>query len=170
MFVIREIKKTDIPQMQKLAKGSFFEAYKTEFELPLLKDYIKTAFSLERLQEEVLDRNNHFIVSLQKNKMVGYVKLRLGKTPECLGKIKVIEIERIYTDSTMKRQGIGSGLIESAKEKAKTLNFEGVWLGVFQNNLRAVEFYKKQGFRIKGETIFMMGNEPQNDFIMVAKN
>jgi ribosomal protein S18 acetylase RimI-like enzyme len=39
-------------------------------------------------------------------------------------------------------------------------------LGVWEKNKKAIEFYTKLGFQIKGEKTFLLGNDKQRDLIM----
>ena len=41
-----------------------------------------------------------------------------------------------------------------------------VWLGVWEENVRAINFYKKQGFNEFDKHIFMLGDDAQTDLLM----
>jgi len=41
-----------------------------------------------------------------------------------------------------------------------------VWLSVYSENPRAIAFYKKWGFHIAGSQEFLVGADPQQDFLM----
>jgi len=57
-----------------------------------------------------------------------------------------LEIERIYISKQFKRLGLGTKLLEFGINKAKELNKQSVWLGVWENNLAAQKFYQKMDF------------------------
>ena len=46
---------------------------------------------------------------------------------------------------------------------------EYVWLGVWEENLRAINFYKKNGFVEFDKHVFKFGNEDQTDIMMKLK-
>ena len=50
--------------------------------------------------------------------------------------------------------------------EAKQRGYDSLWLGVWEKNPRAIEFYKKWGFREVGSHVFMVGDDPQKDYIM----
>ena len=52
---------------------------------------------------------------------------------------------------------------------ASDLKKEVVWLGVWEHNQRAIEFYKKWGFEKFGTHIFQLGDDPQKDWLMLKK-
>ena len=56
--------------------------------------------------------------------------------------------------------------MQATIQEARLRGCDSVWLGVWEENLRAISFYKKWGFREVGNHIFTVGNDPQNDFIM----
>ena len=41
-----------------------------------------------------------------------------------------------------------------------------MWLGVWEENPRAIRFYQKQGFVEFGEHIFQLGDDAQRDVLM----
>lgn len=49
---------------------------------------------------------------------------------------------------------------------ARQLNKKTVWLGVWEHNLRAINFYKKHGFSKFGEHLFLVGKDAQTDWLM----
>lgn len=167
MFCIRNATKDDIPALIKLASDSFYVTYGLYNPVHVLDDYIAKYFSDEQLHREFDDPKNHFYVSEYEGQLTGYMKLREDNLPECKLDGNPIEIERIYAHPELKRRGIGGALINAAVEKAKSMGYTSVWLGVFQKNKPAVAFYKKQGFTIAGDAIFMMGDDPQKDYVMV---
>jgi len=57
--------------------------------------------------------------------------------------------------------------MEKAVSTARDLGCSTLQLGVWQRNARAIAFYEREGFRITGETTFLVGSDPQSDWIMV---
>lgn len=164
---VRKATEDDIPALIKLASDSFYVTYGPYNASHVLDDYVAKYFSDEQLHSEFNDQKNHFYVSEHEGQLTGYMKLREDSLPECMLDGNPIEIERIYAHPQLKRRGIGSTLINAAVERAKSMGYTSVWLGVFQQNKPAVAFYEKQGFAIAGDAIFMMGDDPQKDYVMV---
>jgi ribosomal protein S18 acetylase RimI-like enzyme len=52
--------------------------------------------------------------------------------------------------------------IDFAKQKRKQI----IWLGVWEKNQRAIDFYHKWGFENFGEQIFLLGTDLQTDLLM----
>ena len=53
-----------------------------------------------------------------------------------------------------------------ALDKAKELNKNKVWLGVWEHNQQALSFYKKHGFEVTGQHEFITGEVVDIDLIM----
>ena len=166
---IRKVILDDIPFLSRLAKVSFREAYKYMFDQGLMEDYIKKVFSEAQLTVDLKDPKSNLYIALKGEVLLGYLKLREGGEPKCDIPKGTVEVERIYADPAQKHQGIGKLLMATALKEARAMGFKGVWLGLFQKNINALHFYEAQGFSIVGETIFMMGDEPQKDYIMAKE-
>lgn len=79
----------------------------------------------------------------------GFIEWRDGKivgllTLHCEGD----GMELLTLNSTLEGAGIGSALILMAIEKARQMNLGKVWLATTNDNLRAIGFYQRLGFRI----------------------
>ena len=77
-----------------------------------------------------------------------------------------MELERIYAETTQIGAGVGKTLLHTVIKIAQAEGFETLWLGVWEHNERAVEFYHRQGFEDVGKNDFMLGSERQTDLIM----
>ena len=54
-------------------------------------------------------------------------------------------------------------------EEASKRECDVIWLDVWKENPRGIAFYRKWGFEIVGEQGFQMGEELQEDWIMVRE-
>jgi ribosomal protein S18 acetylase RimI-like enzyme len=79
---------------------------------------------------------------------------------------KALEIERIYVLKDFYGKKVGQLLYEKAIELAKQVKSDYVWLGVWEENQRAISFYKKNGFEEFDKHIFKLGNDEQTDIMM----
>ena len=64
---------------------------------------------------------------------------------------------------------MGQVLFNKAINIAGQRNAKSVWLGVWENNPRAINFYKKNGFEEFDKHIFKLGNDEQTDIMMRLK-
>jgi ribosomal protein S18 acetylase RimI-like enzyme len=61
---------------------------------------------------------------------------------------------------------VGQLLYNKALEIAQEKNSKFIWLGVWEHNSRAINFYKKNGFVEFDKHTFKLGNDEQIDIMM----
>ncbi|MNE41268.1 Protease synthase and sporulation negative regulatory protein PAI 1 [compost metagenome] len=77
-----------------------------------------------------------------------------------------MEIERIYVLRAFHGKKVGQILYEKALQIAEVLGLSFIWLGVWEKNLRAIQFYEKNGFVAFDKHIFKLGDDEQTDIMM----
>lgn len=77
-----------------------------------------------------------------------------------------LEINRIYVLATLKGQGLGRRLLDSAAEAARELEVTRLVLGVFGRNQAAQAFYARLGFRQIGVRQFQVGASLHDDLVL----
>ena len=131
--------------------------------------YFEEGFSDEKLTAELTDENSEFYFAIFDNEVIGYLKINFGASQTELKDNKALEIERIYVSKEFHGKSVGQLLYIKAIEIAKEQNSEYVWLGVWEENHRAIQFYKKNGFVEFDKHIFKLGNDEQTDIMMKLK-
>ena len=64
-------------------------------------------------------------------------------------------------------KGLAQALMDACIGELRRQNADAVWLGVWEHNPRAIAFYRKCGFTEVGEHVFVLGEDPQRDVVMV---
>ncbi len=131
-----------------------------------MNQYLEEGFSVEKLTTELNDPNAEFYFATLNEEAIGYLKLNFGASQTELKDDKAIEIERIYVSKEYHGQSVGQLLYDKAIEVAKQKNANLVWLGVWEENPRAISFYKKNGFVEFDKHIFKLGTDEQTDIMM----
>lgn len=130
-----------------------------------MRIYLEDAYNREKLTAELAETNSQFFFMKENNETVGYLKLNLGDAQtEYIGD-NLLEVERIYVRTVFLRNGYGTKLIQTAEEIARDLGLKGMWLGVWEHNQRALNFYRKMGFRHISQHSFFMADDEQIDLI-----
>ncbi|KAJ3317793.1 hypothetical protein HDV06_001145 [Boothiomyces sp. JEL0866] len=80
------------------------------------------------------------------------------------------EIKKLYVDIPYFGTGIAKVLFNKAMEWTRETFPGDVYLGVFSENLRAQNFYKKYGFEQVGTYLYPVGNHNDLEFIFKAPN
>lgn len=165
---IRVATTADLANLRKLAIDAFINAYAVFNKETDMQQYLNENFSEDVLRAELTNPEIVILVAEQENEVLGYVKLVPGGS-EDLKFIRPIEIARLYSAVHAIGNGIGKKLVAAVRDFARKNNYDGIWLGVWQKNFRAVNFYQREGFRITGVTVFKLGNDVQDDFVMAMK-
>ncbi len=152
--------------LSEFSSGAFQDAYAFANTQEDMEQYITEHFTVAEIRKEIATLNTYLFIALLENKIVGYVKLGTATSPEQLNGKPAIEIERLYVDKTLQSQNIGATLMKHSISFSKELGKKIIWLGVWKKNARAVKFYEREGFKKFGETIFTLGRDLQEDFLM----
>jgi len=164
-MIIRQAKTTDVDGLSQFATQAFYDAYAWYNTKENMQIYVNEYFTIKKLNAEISNPNSVYLIAEENEKIIGYAKLGKGNNNENL-KEPHSEIERLYVDTKLQRAGIGKKIIEEIIRITHQRNHTIIWLGVWQKNEKAVNFYKKMGFEIFGTTTFVLGDDPQDDYMM----
>ena len=128
--------------------------------------YLDKKFSVEQLTLEFNNNESEFYFAKISNKVVGYLKLNCGDAQTEIKDNKAIEIERIYVLKEYFGKKVGQVLYDKALNIANSKNAKYIWLGVWEENPRAIRFYKKNGFVEFDKHVFVLGDDEQTDIMM----
>jgi ribosomal protein S18 acetylase RimI-like enzyme len=163
---IRAIGIDDVVALQKIARETFSEMFADYNSADNLKKYLDEKFTVTKLSEELNHPHSTFYFAQIGEEVVGYLKTNTGEAQTELMDLNAFEIQRIYVLQAYHGKRVGQLLIDKALEEARQTTCTYVWLGVWEENHRAIRFYSKNGF-IKFDThIFKMGDEEQMDWLM----
>jgi ribosomal protein S18 acetylase RimI-like enzyme len=159
-------RRQDASDIAELSARLFRDRYETENTPEDIEIYLKSNFSLPVITKELSDEKITYLMLYQKYTLIGYAKLTMDKAPSELQGTKPLELARIYVEPENIGKGFGSALMSACLERAIDGGFNSIWLGVWQKNHQAINFYLKWGFTKVGTQKFLLGKDMQNDFIM----
>ncbi|AXY73836.1 GNAT family N-acetyltransferase [Paraflavitalea soli] len=165
-ITIRRATAEDAGMIADLSRQTFYDSFAADNTPEDMEKFMNEEFTREKLMAEVTAPDSIFLLAVAEEVVVGYARLREAPNPPGLGDKPAIEIARIYAVSNTIGKGVGSALMQEclsiAQDKKKAL----IWLGVWEHNQRAISFYTKWGFRKFSDHIFVVGNDPQTDWLM----
>lgn len=166
---IRRVNIQDIEKLKKIGKLTFAETFSSENSEEDMREYLEEGFSTEKIKTELTDKNAEFYFAELDDNVIGYLKVNFGQSQTEIKDKNALEIERIYVLKEFHGKKVGQILYDKAIELAKEKNVEYVWLGVWEQNPRAIRFYEKNGFTAFDKHIFKLGNDEQTDIMMKLK-
>lgn len=163
------LKKCSLKDIEILRDISIKTYYATFAEFNVKENmnaYLDAAFNFDKLFKEAQDKNSAFYFLYKDNVLTGYIKLNVAPSQSDINDSDSLEIERIYILKEFQGFGLGRFLIEHAIKIAIEKRKKFIWLGVWENNEKAIRFYKKNGFYKIGSHSFFMGEDGQIDYVM----
>lgn len=163
---IKKVSLNDLNELQDISRQTFYETFSDENTEEDMRKYLDEGFSIDRLTSELKNQNSEFYFAILYKKVVGYLKLNYGNAQTEVKDQSSLEIERIYVQKEFHGKQVGQMLYIKALHTAKQNNLDYLWLGVWEKNPRAINFYKKNGFLEFDKHIFKLGNDEQTDIMM----
>jgi ribosomal protein S18 acetylase RimI-like enzyme len=162
-ITIRMALPADAALLADLSRTTFYEAFAGSNTKEDMDIFMNEQFSREELISEVERNDGVFFLALMDDEPVGYARLRLKNH---LAHEQAIEIARIYALNKAIGKGVGRALMQACINKAQEMQMKWIWLGVWEKNERAINFYKSWGFERFSEHAFLLGTDLQTDWLM----
>nr|WP_205528329.1 GNAT family N-acetyltransferase [Flavobacterium psychrotrophum] len=159
----------DVDAVRQIGRETFSETFSERNDEAEMNAYLERSFGKEKITAELSNPESFFFIAREGNVMVGYLKLNFGSAQTELQESTSVEIERIYVKSAYHGKKVGQLLYNKALEVALAGNKTSLWLGVWEENIRAIKFYQKNGFVAFDTHIFKVGNDEQTDLMMRKK-
>ena len=102
-------------------------------------------------------------------RIAGHAQLHVGsEAPAAVSPLPSVEIARFYVDVDFHGQGVAQAMMAESRRLAASRGGASLWLSCWQQQPQAIRFYEKEGFRIAGTLVFRVGDDPKDDWLMVA--
>ena len=155
----------DAQTLAELGAKTFYETFRPFHSEEDMQLYISGAYDVNKILSNLHSPAHIYLLAEENEKAGGYVKLIKDVTiPALHGRL--IEMEKIYVLKEELGSGMGASLMKSALEISLKEGYDQMLLGVWQENHRAVAFYKKFGFTVFNTRKFQLGKETCEDFMM----
>lgn len=157
---------SDLSLIQQIGRETFYETFAESNSEADMQKYLDESFTTEKIRSELMNPDSHFFLAMEGKTPIGYLKLNTGSTQTDIRDNAAIEIERIYVKSDFHGKKVGQLLYDKALEVARQLKKEYIWLGVWEENPKAIRFYEKNGFVAFDKHVFVVGTDEQMDILM----
>ncbi len=165
-LTIRRAAEDDAVLIADISRQTFYNTFAPLNTKADMDIFMNVQFTRGRLMLEVGQPENIFLLAYNNDEVAGYAKLRDKRLPQKIGSSNALEIARLYAMPHMIGKGVGKLLMEKSLEIALEKKKDTVWLGVWKQNEKAINFYKAWGFTIFDECDFVLGNDLQKDWLM----
>lgn len=158
-----------IDALRQIGRQTFEETFSGVNSAENMQSYLRESFASDKLAGELSNPSSRFYFCFIDHQLVGYMKLNTGQAQTEIRDDSALEIERIYVLKAFHGKRIGQQLYEKAIKVAGETGVKYVWLGVWEHNERAINFYRKNGFTEFDKHVFTLGTDQQIDLLMKKK-
>lgn len=162
---IRRVTIDDVGALTAIARQTFYDTFTGTCTEMDMQSFLDEYFIEERLSVEIKNEDQHIFFAEADAVPAGYLQFMEDYSGlPLMRKWKALELKRIYVLKEYHGMGIAQKLMDHILTYAAQQDYEVVWLGVWEHNLRAQKFYEKYGFVKSGHSHdFPIGNTPQTD-------
>ena len=162
MTSIVKANENDFHLLSGIATLSFIESHGSSAKPTDINCYISQKYSDDIFKNELLDKKNNYHIIYYNNRVTGYSNIILN-SPCTNSKIRdIAKLERIYLLKEFYNLKLGLQLFKFNINIAKQNNQKAIWLFVWKENKRAINFYTKSGFIIIGNYDFKISETHSN--------
>ncbi|GGG49665.1 GNAT family N-acetyltransferase [Bizionia arctica] len=148
--------------LSEIGKQTFIESHGMSAPEKDITNYIKSKFTKVVFEAELEDSNNIFHMITYNEKPIGYSKISYNSTQENISFKNITKLERLYILQEYHHLKLGFELFKFNVELSKKQNQAGLWLYVWVENQKAINFYNKVGFKIIGSYDFQISETHSN--------
>ncbi len=166
--VVRDATVADALRLAEFGARTFAATYAHVNDPAHTAAHVSRVFGESLQRAEIEDPARQLLLVDVDGVLAAYALLHLGAPcPVTWTEGVQAELERLYVDTPWQGRGLSDALMDALLERGVARGADSLWLGVWQENARAIRFYERRGLREVGTTTFLYGDEPQIDRVYV---
>jgi ribosomal protein S18 acetylase RimI-like enzyme len=165
-IIIRRASLADNRRIATLGRQAFADSFGADNHPQDMADYLERSFGPDIQAAELAEPSSCILIADVGESPVGYARLLESPAPACIDARRPIQLQRLYAHKRWVGCGVGAALMQASIADAQQRRCDGIWLGVWGRNERAIRFYRKCGFAQVGAQPFVLGNDRQTDLIL----
>jgi GNAT superfamily N-acetyltransferase len=165
---IRPAAPEDAATLAAFGAPAFTDTYRDISDAQEIADYVAEHFRPDVIARVILDPACTTLLAWAGEQLAGYAIVKATPAPPCVTGPTPIELSRLYLGEGFIGQGLGGRLMRAVHAEARRRGAGTLWLGVYDRNVRAVEFYERVGFTKVGGKEFLFGGRIYIDPIYAA--
>jgi ribosomal protein S18 acetylase RimI-like enzyme len=158
-LLIREWRAADILAVRHITWETWIATYAAFVPVEDLRAYFDVHYTAEALGALMADPSNGGFLASSDGVPAGFVRTHWEE------KEGRFYVSSLYVLPRFQGKGVGGALMAASERKALARGASAVWLGVMEQNVRTLDWYKRTGFTFVEEAPFKMGKTTVNHFI-----
>lgn len=166
-FTLRTARPDDATALSALMRATFVASNGHCSTPANVAAFLDTVYTPARQRAEIENPDIRTVLVQHDGTLQGFAQLRFAAAaPACVTLARPFELGRIYLAAALQGRGAAAALLRNIDTAARARGSDGLWLNVWQEQPRAIAFYAKHGFSIVGTSIFQVGDDPKEDWVM----
>lgn len=163
---IVQVSEKDLPDLIAISRETFADTFGKDNSPEDMAKFLDESYNEDKLGGEIATPGSSFYFLKVDGEVAGYLKLNVAAAQSEEVDPNGLEIERIYLRKSFQHRGLGKKLFEFAEEKGREWGKSVLWLGVWEHNENAKNFYASRGLTRFSEHVFVLGDDRQTDFLL----
>ena len=168
-YTIRAATVADAGRLAEFGAAQFTAAFGADNTPANLAVYLAETYSPEKQAAQLAEPGAPYLIAEEAGATVAYAWLKFDPVPEGVPGRRPMELVRFYVARAWHGRGLAQALMAACIDTARAARADALWLSTWDRNARGIAFYQKQGFRIAGKLTFVVGDDPQTDWLMVRE-
>ncbi len=164
-ILVREATLGDLAALTELTRVTFAETF-THYPEEELAAYLAQHYSADRIRHALSVPTRRTWLAEGGGGLLGYAVAGDADLPHPEITERAGQLHRLYLRPPAKGLGIGRRLMDTALDWLASQGRGPVYLGVWEKNLRAQDFYRSYGFRRVGDYQYPVGSTVDLEFIL----
>lgn len=160
---LREVKESELMQVAEMAHEIWLEYYPPIIGEEQTNYMLSRIYGHESLVKQMREKKHKFYFWDKAKTPIGFASLDLSGEESAF-------LAKFYLRNSHRGTGEAAAFLKALEKEVEKAGKTGMWLTVNRQNIRAINFYFNQGFKITRCEDFDIGNGFfMNDFIMEKK-
>lgn len=161
----RTADKADGPALAGMGRRCFVETFGGHFPANDMAIHLTRMFGRDGLPAELEDPACRIRMAEENGEIAAYLKLAPMGLPVAHAP-GALEIKQLYVLQPWQGAGVAAALMDWAIETGGAEGAPALYLSVWEHGVRAIAFYRRQGFEKVGEAPFVLGTRSYRDPVM----
>ncbi|OUM08592.1 GNAT family N-acetyltransferase [Pseudomonas syringae] len=159
MMTLRDASAADSVCLSALGLQVFLDTYATQGIRESIAREALDAFSPAAFARLLAEPATLVIVAESKGHLIGFAQVTLRTDHPMLGDSTAAELQRLYIQERFTGRGAGQRLLDAAEQRAAAQHASQLWATVWVGNERALGFYPRRGYQMKGSPHYALQDE-----------
>jgi ribosomal protein S18 acetylase RimI-like enzyme len=163
---IRTASAADAPVIASLGAETFTVSFGAQNTPENIAAHLAKSYGVDVQRRELADPAITYFIAEMNGRTAGYAMVMKGEAPASVTGPMPVEVRRFYVVHDFHGTGVAQYLMDACANEARRRGGRTLWLGVWSLNPRAIRFYEKCGFGKVGTQTFLLGDDPQQDYVL----